>query len=253
MPSYTPPAELLTDRVILITGAGDGIGRAVALACAAHGATVILLGRTIGKLEAVYDEIEAAGHPQPAIYPMNLEGSTPKDYDDLALTLEREFGRLDGLLHNAAILGGLAPLAHQDVELWFKVLQVNLNAPFLLTRACLALLMKSPDASVIFTSDRVGRTGRAYWGAYGVSKFGIEGMSQMLAQELEANTSVRVNSLDPGAVRTRLRTLAYPGENVLANPAPETIVEPYLYLLGPDSKGITGRQFAAQAFEIPVA
>lgn len=253
MPAYTPPADLLADRVILITGAGDGIGRAVALACAAHGATVVLLGRTIGKLEAVYDEIEAAGHPQPAIYPMNLEGSTPKDYEDLARTLEREFGRLDGLLHNAAILGGLAPLAHQDVELWFKVLQVNLNAPFLLTRACLALLMKSPDASVIFTSDRVGRTGRAYWGAYGVSKFGIEGMSQILAQELEANTSVRVNSLDPGAVQTRLRTLAYPGENVLANPTPETIMDPYLYLLGPDSKGITGRQFAAQAFEIPAA
>ena len=253
MPAYTPPADLLSNRVILITGAGDGIGRAVALACAAHGATVVLLGRTIGKLEAVYDEIERAGHPQPAIYPMNLEGSTPKDYDDLASTLDREFGRLDGLLHNAAILGGLAPLAHQDVELWFKVLQVNLNAPFLLTRACLSLLMKSADASVIFTSDRVGRTGRAYWGAYGVSKFGIEGMSQMLAQELEANTSVRVNSLDPGAVRTRLRTLAYPGENVLSNPAPETIVAPYLYLLGPDSKGITGRQFAAQTFEIPVA
>lgn len=251
MSEYTPPTDLLANRVILITGAGDGIGRTAALACAAHGATVILLGRTIAKLEAVYDAIEQAGHPQPAIYPMNLEGSTPKDYLDLAATLEREFGRLDGLLHNAAILGGLSPLAHQDIDLWFKVMQVNLNAPFLLTRACLGLLMKSDDASVVFTSDKVGRSGRAYWGAYGVSKFGIQGLSQILAQELETNTHVRVNSIDPGAVRTRMRTLAYPGENALANPLPEAIMPAYLYLLGPDSRGITGQQFSAQDFTWP--
>lgn len=251
MAPYSPSAVLLTDRVVLVTGAGDGIGRAVARSCAAHGATVILLGRTVGKLERVYDEIEQAGHPQPAIYPMNLEGATPKDYVDLAVTLEREFGRLDGLVHNAAILGELAPLAHQDVELWFKVMQVNLNAPFLLTRACLALLMQAPDASVVFSADRVGRKGRAYWGAYGVSKFGIEGMSQILAQELETNTQMRVNTLDPGAVRTRMRTSAYPGENALANPEPEVVVPAYLYLLGPDSRGITGRQFEAQDFAPP--
>lgn len=249
MLAYTPPSDLLANRVILITGAGDGIGKAAAQACAAHGATIILLGRTIAKLEAVYDAIEQAGHPQPAIYPMNLEGATPKDYLDLAATLEREFGRLDGLLHNAAILGSMSPMAHQDVELWFKVMQVNLNAPFLLTRACLGLLMKSPDASVLFTSDRVGRSGRAYWGAYGISKFGIEGFNQILAQELETNTPVRVNSIDPGAVRTRLRTLAYPGENVLANPLPETIMPAYLYLLGPDSRGVTGQQLSAQNFD----
>ena len=251
MPPYTPPSDLLTGRVILITGAGDGIGRAVACSCAAHGATVVLLGRTIAKLEAVYDTIDTAGHPQPAIYPMNLEGATPKDYVDLATTLEREFGRLDGLVHNAAILGGLAPLAHQDVELWFKVMQVNLNAPFLLTRACLGLLMQAPDASVVFSADQVGRKGRAYWGAYGVSKFGIEGMSQILAQEMETNTHVRVNTLDPGAVRTRMRTLAYPGENALANPEPDSVVPAYLYLLGPDSRGVTGRQFTARDFVAP--
>lgn len=246
--SYSPPADLLAERMILVTGAGDGIGRAVARGCAAHGATVILLGRTIAKLERVYDEIEQAGHPQPAIYPMNLEGATPKDYVDLAATLEREFGRLDGLVHNAAILGGLSPLAHQDVESWFKVMQVNLNAPFLLTRACLGLLMQAPDASIVFSADRVGRQGRAYWGAYGVSKFGLEGMSQILAAELEANTPVRVNTLDPGAVRTRLRTSAYPGENALANPEPDVVVPAYLYLLGSDSRGITGRQFEARNF-----
>lgn len=249
MSEYTASSDLLADRIILITGAGDGIGKAAAQACAAHGATVILLGRTIAKLEAVYDAIERAGHPQPAIYPMNLEGATPKDYLDLAATLEREFGHLDGLLHNAAILGSMSPMAHQDIELWFKVMQVNLNAPFLLTRACLGLLMKSDDASVLFTSDRVGRSGRAYWGAYGVSKFGIEGLNQILAQELETNTPVRVNSIDPGAVRTRLRTLAYPGENAMANPLPATIMAAYLYLLGPDSRGVTGQQLSAQNFD----
>lgn len=251
MSLYTPSTDLLANRVILITGAGDGIGRAAALSCAAHGATVILLGRTLGKLERVYDEIEQAGHPQPAIYPMNLEGAIPKDYAELATTLEHEFGRLDGLLHNAALLGALSPMAHQDIDLWFKVMQVNLNAPFLLTRACLGLLMQAPDASIVFTSDQVGRRGRAYWGAYGVSKFGLEGMCQILAQELETNTQVRVNSLDPGAVRTRLRTLAYPGENALTNPAPEAIMPAYLYLLGPDSQGITGQQFEAQNFDWP--
>lgn len=253
MPAYTPPQDLLSDRVILITGAGDGIGRAAALACAAHGATVVLLGRTIHKLEDTYDRIEQAGHPQAAIYPMNLEGATPKDYDDLAATLSTEFGRLDGLLHNAALLGALSPIAHQDIELWFKVMQVNLNAPFLLTRACLGLLMKSPDASVLFTSDSVGRQGRAYWGAYGVSKFGIEGLSQILAQEMETNTTVRVNTLNPGPTRTRLRTNAYPGENALALPTPESLMPAYLYLLGPDSRGVTGRQFDAQNFDWPAA
>lgn len=252
MPAHTPPKDLLSERIILITGAGDGIGRAAALACAAHGATVVLLGRTIRKLEETYDQIEQAGHPQAAIYPLNLEGATPKDYDDLAATLETEFGRLDGLLHNAALLGALSPIAHQDIELWFKVMQVNLNAPFLLTRACLGLLMKSPDASVVFTSDSVGRQGRAYWGAYGVSKFGIEGLSQILAQEMETNTTVRVNTVNPGPTRTRLRTNAYPGENALALPTPDSLMPAYLYLLGPDSRGVTGRQFDAQNFDGPV-
>lgn len=246
MTDWNPTPDLLKDRLILVTGAGDGIGRACARAFAAHGATLILLGRTIRKLESVYDEIEQAGHPQPAIYPLNLEGAAPKDYEDLAATLQQEFGRLDGLLHNAAMLGTLTPIGHYEVELWFKSIQVNLNAPFLLTRACLGLLTASEDASVLFTSDRVGRHGKAYWGAYGVAKAGIEGLMQTLADELETNTRVRVNSIDPGAVRTAMRALAYPGEDPGHLPYPADIVRPYLYLMSAESRGSTGRQFMAQ-------
>ncbi len=246
MHNYTPAPDLLNGRIILVTGAGDGIGRAAARSFAAHGATVILLGRTIRKLEAVYDEIEQAGYPLPAIYPMNLEGAAPKDYDDLAEVLEKEFGRLDGLLHNAAFLGTLTPLAQYNVETWFKVMQVNLNAPFLLTRACMPLLERSVDASIIFTSDSVGRRGKAYWGAYGVSKFGIEGIMQILADELENTGSIRVNSIDPGPVRTLLRNRAYPAENPASLTPPDQIMGVYLYLMGPDSKGISGRALEAQ-------
>jgi NAD(P)-dependent dehydrogenase (short-subunit alcohol dehydrogenase family) len=246
MTDWIPAPDLLKDRVILVTGAGDGIGRACAKAFAAHGATLILLGRTTRKLELVYDEIEQAGHPQPAIYPLNLEGATARDYEDLATTLQQEFGRLDGLLHNAAMLGTLTPIAHYDVELWMKSIQVNLNAPFILTRACLGLLMASQDASVLFNSDRVGRQGKAYWGAYGVAKAGIEGLMQILADELETNTRVRVNSIDPGAVRTAMRALAYPGEDPNQLPGPADIVKPFLYLMSAESRGRTGRQFMAQ-------
>lgn len=246
MKDYQARADLLKDRIILITGAGDGIGAAAAKSCAAHGATVILLGRTTRKLEAVYDAIEEAGHPQPAIYPMNLEGAAPKDYEDMAGTIEKEFGRLDGLLHNASLLGTLTPLSQYNVEQWSKVMQVNLNAPFLLTRACLDLLKKSDDASVLFTSSSVGRKGRAYWGAYGISKAANENMMQIWADELETNTHVRVNSINPGAVRTSMRAKAYPGEDPNIHPTPDAIMATYLYLLGPDSKGVTGQQFDAQ-------
>ncbi len=246
MQNYTPRPDLLAQRVIVVTGAGDGIGATAARTFARYGATVVLLGRTIRKLESIYDAIEESGSPQPAIYPMNLEGASPKDYQDLAETIEREFGRLDGVLHNAAILGTLTPLELYDLELWTKVMQVNLNAPYLLTRACLPLLKKADDASVLFTSSAVGHKGRAYWGAYGISKAAAENMMQILADELEQNTSIRVNSIDPGAVRTRMRARAYPGEDPLTNPLPEEIMGPYLYLMGPDSKGETGRSYRAQ-------
>jgi NAD(P)-dependent dehydrogenase (short-subunit alcohol dehydrogenase family) len=241
---YTPSPTLLADRIILITGAGDGIGRVAAKSFAAYGATVILLGRTTRKLEAVYDEIEQAGHPQPAIYPMNLEGASPNDYENLANTLESEFGRLDGLLHNAALLGTITPLEHYDVSTWYQVMQVNLNAPFLLTKACLGLMKQSKEASIVFTSSNVGRKGKAYWGAYSVSKFAIEGMMQVLADELEANTAIRVNSINPGAVRTKMWTEVYPGKEPETVQPPETIMPLYLYLMGPDSHEVNGQALA---------
>jgi len=243
---YQARADLLKDRVILVTGAGDGIGAAAAKSFAAHGATVILLGRTTRKLEKVYDEIEAAGHPTPAIYPMNLEGAAPKDYVDMAQTIETEFGRLDGLLHNASLLGTLTPLSQYNLEQWQKVMQVNLNAPYLMTCACLDLLKKSEDASLVFTGSSVGRHGRAYWGPYGISKAAIENMMQIWADELENNTQIRVNSINPGATRTSMRTQAYPGEDPSTLLKPVEIMNAYLYLMGPDSKGVTGQQFDAQ-------
>lgn len=242
---YTPPSQLLANRVILVTGAGAGIGKAAAHAFAAQGATVVLLGRTLRKLETVYDEIEQAGYPQPAIYPMNLEGASPKDYEDLANTLEKEFGVLDGLLHNASLLGSLTPLEQYDIQMWFQVMQVNLNAPFLLTKMCLPLLKKSTDASIVFTSSSVGRKSRAYWGAYAVSKFAVEGMMQTLADEL-SNTHIRVNSVNPGATRTLMRASAYPGEDPNTLPAPDQIMPVYLYLMGTDSKEVNGQALNAQ-------
>lgn len=236
----------MKDRVILVTGAGSGIGEQVAKACAAHGATVVLLGRSMRKLEMVYDAIEAAGGAQPAIYPLNLEKAGAPEFSLLAQRMEIEFGRVDGLLHNAGNLGSLAPLNHYDLDVWGKVMQTNLHAPYLLTRAVLELLKRSSDASVVFTSADVGRHGRAYWGAYGVAYAGVENLVQMWASELETNTPVRVNSIDPGAVRTDLRAKAYPGEEPERLPTPNTIVDAYLYLLGPDSRGITGQQFTAQ-------
>ena len=246
MKDYQAPPNLLHDRIILITGAGDGIGKAAAKSFAAHGATVILLGRTIPKLEAVYDEIESAGHPKAAIYPLNLEGASPKDYEDLAQRLDEEFGRLDGLLHNASLLGGLTPLELYDINTWYQVMQVNLHAPFMLTQACLPVLKKSPDASLVFTSSSVGRMGRAYWGAYAVSKFALEGMMQVLAQETETNTRIRVNSINPGKVRTKMRAAAYPAEDPLTLKTPDEIMAAYLYLLGPDSRGVSGQALDAQ-------
>lgn len=246
MKDYLAPTDLFSGRTILITGAGDGIGRAAAISFAKHGATVILLGRTVHKLELVYDEIEQAGGPQPAIYPMNLEGATVEDYQQLADTIEEQMGQLDGILHNAAFLGSLTPLDQYNLELWSRVMQINLHAPLLLTRACLPLLKKSDDASVIFTSSDVGRKGEAYWGAYAVSNAAVENLSQIFADELETNTNIRFNTIDPGAVRTTMRSRAFPGEDPNKLPLAEDIMNAYLHLMGPDSKEINGQALSAQ-------
>lgn len=246
MRDYTPAKDALSGRIILITGAGDGIGRTAALTFAQHQATVVLLGRTANKLEALYDEIDHAGCPQPAMISLDLASATPADYEAVANTIGNEFGRLDGLLHNAAELGTLTPIVLYDLQTWAKVLTVNQHAPLLLTRACLPTLKNSKDASIVFTTADVGRYGRAYWGAYGVAYFALEGMMQILAAELQVNTSIRVNSLDPGPVRTAMRARAYPGEDPSLLPKPADIMATYLYLMGPDSKGITGQAFSAQ-------
>ncbi|MDB9957857.1 YciK family oxidoreductase [Oceanospirillaceae bacterium] len=243
---YTAPDQLLKNRVILITGAGDGIGRAAAIDSARLGATVILLGRTIEKLEVVYDEIENAGYPQAAIYPLDLRSATDEDYISLAQVVEDEFGGLDGLVHNASILGQRTPLSNYESRTWNLVMQVNATAPFMMTQALLPLLEVSKDASIIFTSSGVGAQGKAYWGAYSVSKFATEGMAQILADETGNTSKIRVNIIDPGATRTSMRAQAYPGENPAQNPLPKDIMPVYQYLLGPDSLGITGQRFKAQ-------
>ena len=228
----------LDDRIILITGAGDGIGKAVALACAERGATVILLGRTVHKLEQIYDEINNNGWPQAAIYPMNLEGATASDYDDLNTNIDKEFGRLDGLFNNAGWLGASTPIENYDIELWYKVMQVNLNAPFMLTRACIPLLRKSSSARIVFTGDDKSS---AYWGAYGVAKAGQLSFMQILADELESK-NIPVNAVNPGPIRTRFRTMAYPAEDMRKLTRPEEITDAFVYLLS-EAVTETGKTF----------
>ena len=231
----------LSDRNILVTGAGAGIGRAIARAFALEGATVILLDKQRAAIESLYDEISAAGGAEPAIYPMDLLGAAHQDYLDLAGTLGDTFGALHGLVHNAAYLGFLSRIDDFDIELWFRTMQVNLNAPFLLTQACLPLLRQADEASVIFTSDAVGRHGRAYWGAYAASKGGLERLMEVLADELRGSTRIRVNSIDPGPTRTALRHQAFPAEDKDGIKTADAVVPLFLWALGPDSAGVTGR------------
>jgi len=248
---YCCSPDLLQDRVVLITGAGDGIGRAAALACAAHGATVVLLGRTLAKLESLYDEIESAGHPQPAIYPLDLEGASPGDYGDLANTLEQELGALHGVLHNAAAVPQLGPLEAIDPRDWYRAMQVNASAPFLLTQSCMDLLRAANGASVVFTLDEPERLARAYWGAYAVSKQAASGLMRILADELENTSQVRVNAVIPCPVRTGLRARTSPGSNLDALPTAEEIMQTYLFLLGSDGAATHGKTFRAVSASKP--
>jgi len=241
--SYTPAPDLLKDRIIMVTGAGDGIGAEAARNYARHGATVLLVGRTQKKLEAVYDAIVEEGCPEPTIAVIDFAKAQGDDYQAIADAVEQEFGQLDGLLHNAGILGYLAPIEHYEVKKWLEVLHVNLTAPYILTQALLPLLHKSADAAVVFTSSGVGRKGRALWGAYAVSKFGTEGLMQTLADELD---SMRINCINPGKTRTAMRRAAYPAEDPTTLKTPADIMPTYLYLMGADSSGVTGQSLDCQ-------
>jgi NAD(P)-dependent dehydrogenase (short-subunit alcohol dehydrogenase family) len=243
---FTPEAGLLAGRTILITGAGGGLGRALALECARAGASVILSGRNGAKLDRLYDEIEKAGGPQPAIAPLDLAAATAADYDQLAKTVGDEFGKLDGLVHAAALLGDRTPLEQYDVPTWCRVLHVNLTAPFILTQVLLPNLRKSSDASVIFVSSGVVTNQRPYWGAYAVAKTGLESVRSMLSQELEGEANIRVNGVNPGRMRTAMRAAAYPAEDPSTVPAPASVSGTFLYLLSALSRGIDGQYIEAQ-------
>ncbi len=240
---YKAKDQFLKDKVILVTGAGDGLGQAASIAYAACGATVVLLGRTLHKLEKTYDAIVEKGYPEPALYPLNLEGATPKDYEELAQTLSEQFGRLDGLLHSAAILGVTTPIQQHDIDTWYKVMQVNLNAPFVMTRALIELMRNTPDSKIIFTTDEKSH---AYWGAYGISKDATTSFMKILADEMDTESrAVRVNAINPGAVRTQMRVRAFPGEDPNTLPLPEQVMDAYLYAMSDDCKE-TGQTLMAQ-------
>lgn len=245
MNDYQAPHHLLENKIILITGAGDGIGAQAAKTYAKHGATCILLGRTVAKLETVYDEIVNAGGPEPAIVPLDLKGATPSHYQQMAQTIIDQFGRLDGVLHNASILGHLSAFKDIDAQEWQDVMQVNLNGMVYMTQALIPVLEKAENASVVFTTSSVGRHGRAFWGTYAVSKFATEGVMQTLADEYR-NKSIRFNCINPGGTRTKMRSQAFPAENPETLKTPLDIMPLYLYLMGNDSLKVNGESLDCQ-------
>ena len=243
---FTPEKNVLTGKNIVVTGAGDGIGRIAALTFANLGATVILVGRTLSKLESVYDDIERNNGPKPAIFPLHLEHASEHDYIAMQEALEKEFGQLDGLLHNAGELGTRTPITDYDIAEWQKIMHVNVTAPFLMTKALFPLMKKADSASIIFTGSSVGNVGRAYWGAYAVSKAASENLMQLLADECDEVNNIRVNSINPGAVRTAMRGKAYPAEDPSGVTLAEEIMNTYVFLMDDASKDINGQQFDAQ-------
>jgi len=244
--SYEYGASVLDDRVVLVTGASDGIGKALAMHAASLGARVILHGRNSARLEQVYDAItDMEDAPRPSIAVLDLATADSDAYRALAGSIEQEFGRLDGLVHNAGLLGQRLSIEQYPPQEWQQVLHVNLTAPFVMTQVLFPLLRKSADPTVIFTSSGVGRVGKAFWGAYAVSKFGTEALSQILAAE-NAHVPIRFNCINPGPIRTKMRQAAFPAEDRDALLRPADILANYVYLLGPDSRGITGQSFDAQ-------
>lgn len=242
MKNYTAPNNLLDNKIIIVTGAANGIGKATAKSYAQHGATVILIDKDEKSLEQTFDEIINHDWPEPILVPMDFAKSGPQQFDQVADSIEKEFDHLDGITHCAAWLGTLTPLQLFDDEVWSKVFMINLQSPYWLTRACLNLLTKAGDASVIFTTSDVGRKARAYWGAYSVAAAGLENLAATWSEELEEQGNIRINTLDPGPVKTKLRANSHPGEDPDKLPLPESILPMYLFLAGADSKNVRGQQ-----------
>lgn len=244
--NFLAPEGCLEGKTILVTGAGAGIGRVAALTYAHFGATVLLLGRTTSKLEALYDEIESAGGKQPAVLPMDLETATYNEMQQLANLIIKEIGQLDGILHNAGLLGELTPLEMYDVDTFAKVMHVNSTATFMLTQVLLPLLKDAKNGSIVFTSSTVGTHPRAFWGAYALSKQAVEGMSDIFTQETRNTTNLRFNCINPGGTRTNMRAHAFPGENPMSLKTPEDIMSGYVCLMSDASINVRGQVVALQ-------
>lgn len=242
---YSIKNNTLDNKVILVTGAGAGIGKEAALTYAKLGATVILLGKTVSKLEKVYDEIVALGLAEPAIIPLDLKGATKQNYIDMSATIANQFGKLDGALLNASMLGELTPFTQIHEQIFNEVMNVNVTAQYLLAQALIPTLQLAEKASLVFTSSGVGNQGRAYWGAYSISKFATEGMMQVIADEYE-NSSLRTNAINPGATNTNMRASAYPAEDKDKLATPTEIMPLYVYLMSDDSIEVNGQTIKAQ-------
>ncbi len=241
--SYQIKEGELKGKVILVTGANRGFGLAMTMDLSKAGATVIMMGRDLGSLEYAYDAVIDKGFQEPILYPLDIEGATPENYQSLQDDIFNQFEKLDGLIHNAAILGTMMPVDQYDIKLWYSTLQINLNGPFMMTQFLIPLLNKSDDARILFLSAEQGREAKAYWGAYGVSKFAVEGFSKTLSEELE-KTNIRVNTLDPGVMRTEMRRAAYPAEDTTKNPLPESKSPAIVYLMLPVSSKYNGKKLA---------
>lgn len=234
------PKDALQDRVILVTGAGDGIGKAAAVSFANAGAHVILLGRTQDKLEVVYDEIEQTTGTRPIIFPYDLNTLNPDIAREMAYAIEQEYGRLDGVVFNASMLGSKMSIEQYPEQEWLDVMNTNVNSAFYLTKALLPLIKAANAGRILFTTSSVGRKGRAYWGAYAVSKFATEGLMQTLADELGAISPVRTFAINPGGTRTAMRASAYPGEDPGDVPPPEAHMPLYRFLMSDASEAFNG-------------